>query len=84
MEKLTATIAGFVSFFIMFYLIYVKFVAPRFSKFNYMLFGIYAVFWSLYGIVYLLGEEQKTLYTNVLDMITKGFVGLSIWAYCVR
>jgi bacteriorhodopsin len=74
-----AMIIGFVPFFIMFYILHESFVKN--VAVNRWLFGIYLVLWSLYGIVYMLPEEQKNLMTNWLDLVTKGVVGVGIAAY---
>jgi len=76
-----ATILGFVAFFFMYFIIYTNYVKPKFSKSNYILFGIYFIVWSLYGIVYLLDEEYKNMITNILDLTAKCMVGLGLWVY---
>ena len=77
----TGLLGGFAAFFLMFGLIYKNFVLPKFSKSNYWLFGLYFVVWSLYGVAYLFDNEMKTIMTNILDLISKCFVGLGLWAY---
>jgi len=76
-----ATILGFIAFFFMYFIIYTNYVKPKFSKSNYILFGIYFIVWSLYGIVYLLDEEYKNMITNILDLTAKCIVGLGLWIY---
>ena len=78
LPRIEASIIGFIPFFIMFWLIYGlidKSVA------NKILFWLYFVVWSMYGLVYLLDEETKQILTNVLDLIAKCFIGLGLWAY---
>lgn len=72
---------GFAAFFLMFGIIYKNFVFPKFSRANYNFFGLYFVVWSLYGVVYLFETEMKTILSNILDLISKCFVGLGLWAY---
>lgn len=74
-------VVGFAAFFLMFGLIYKNFVFPKYSKGNYVLFGLYFVVWSLYGVVYLFDAEMKAIFTSILDLISKCFVGLGLWAY---
>ena len=81
MGRTPATIAGFASFLVMFFIIFKKFIQPKYSRINTFLFSIYLFFWSLYGIVYLFDEEYKNLFTNILDLITKCLVGLGLWIY---
>ena len=78
LPRIEASIIGFIPFFIMFWLIYGlidKSVA------NKILFWLYFVVWSMYGLVYLLDDETKQILTNVLDLIAKCFIGLGLWAY---
>jgi len=84
LNRYLATLFGFFAFFIMFYIIYINFVKPKYSKVNYIIFGIYFFVWSLYGIVYLFNEEYKNLITNILDLIAKCFVGLGLWLYYTK
>ena len=78
LPRIEASIIGFIPFFIMFWLIYGlidKSVA------NKILFWLYFVVWSMYGLVYLLDDETKQILTNILDLIAKCFIGLGLWAY---
>jgi len=77
--KIFATILGFIPFFILFYIIYTSYVKN--SVVNHWMFGIYTVIWSLYGIVYLLPNEEKNLITNWLDLVSKGVIGLGTTGY---
>jgi bacteriorhodopsin len=83
-SRLGSSIAGFIPFTLMFYLIYNTFVKPRKSLFNSALFIIYVIIWSLYGVVYLLDETYKNIAFNILDLIAKCFVGLGLWAYFAK
>ena len=76
-----ATIFGFIAFFFMYFIIYINYVKPKYSKANYVLFSVYFIVWSLYGIVYLFDEEYKNMITNILDLIAKCIVGLGLWVY---
>jgi len=81
MSRQTGLFVGFVAFFLMYGIIYKNFVFPKFSRGNNILFGLYLVVWSLYGVVYLFDTELKTIITNILDLISKCFVGIGLWAY---
>lgn len=76
-----ASIAGFVPFFAMFGLIYWKYVRPKYSLANRVLFAFYLIIWSMYGVVYMLDEYAKNTAMNVLDLIAKCLLGLGLWAY---
>ena len=81
LPKLNATLLGFIPFTIMFYLVYITFVKGKNSMANNVMFGLYVVIWSLYGVVYMFEEELKNIFFNILDLIAKCFVGLGLWGY---
>jgi len=76
-----ATFLGFIAFLLMYFIIYINYVKPKYTKANYVIFGIYFIVWSLYGIVYLFDEETKNGITNILDLTAKCIVGLGLWIY---
>jgi len=78
LPRIEASVIGFIPFFIMFWLIY-GLVGK--SVANKVLFWLYFVVWSMYGLVYLLDEETKQILTNLLDLMAKCLVGLGLWAY---
>jgi bacteriorhodopsin len=84
LEKLEATILGFVPFTIMFYLIYQTFIKGHNSLANNVMFGLYICIWSLYGVVYMFDDELKNICFNALDLIAKCFVGLGLWVYYTK
>ena len=84
LSHLVSLIPGFGAFFVMFYLIYVNYVKPVFSKANYNLFYIYLGIWSLYGVVFMFNEEYKNIFTNILDAIAKSGLGLGLWVYYTK
>lgn len=67
---------GFIPFIAMFYLIWKWYGAP--GK-NDMIFAIFLVVWSLYGVVYFLPSIPKNISYNMLDIIAKVGFGLLIW-----
>jgi bacteriorhodopsin len=84
-NKITSTISGFIAFTMMFYIIFINYVKSlkKYSA-NTILFSLYVMFWSLYGIVYLFNDEYKTIFTNILDLITKCLIGVGLWIYYTR
>lgn len=80
-SRLQGLIVGFIAFFAMFFIIFITFVKKRYNYTNYMLFGIYIVVWSLYGVVYMFNQGNKNIIMNVLDCIAKCFVGIFLWIY---
>jgi bacteriorhodopsin len=72
---------GFLPFFIMYGIIFFQFVYGQGSTFNYVLFGLNFVIWSMYGIIYNMEEKKKNIIYNGLDLTAKCFIGLGLWAY---
>jgi bacteriorhodopsin len=81
MERYTSMFVGFIAFFAMFFIILSVFIYPKNIKANNVVFSVFVVVWSMYGIVYLFSEESKNIFTNVLDLIAKCFVGIGLWLY---
>lgn len=81
LSRKIATVAGFIPFFAMFYIIYFNFIKPKYVFFNYFFFGFYLVVWTLYGLVYLAPENYKNICMNILDCISKCLIGLGLWVY---
>jgi len=83
-DKMTANIIGFIPFFLMFFIIYIYFIKPKPSRDNYLLFGVYLIIWSMYGIVYMFEEINKNILMNFLDLTAKCLVGLGLWVYYTK
>ena len=83
-SKISGCVIGFLFFIALFGLIYVSFVKDSSNSFNYIICGIYLFIWSLYGVVYLLDDENKNIIYNMLDVTAKCFVGLGFWAYFTK
>lgn len=82
-DKLTGLIGGFAAFGLMYFIIYRTFMT-KYSLANSVLFWFYAIVWSMYGIVYTFNNGYKIAITNILDLISKCFVGLGLWAYYTK
>jgi bacteriorhodopsin len=83
-NKITASILGFIPFFGMFYLIFINYVKDFTLINNNILFGIYIIIWSIYGVVYNFNILLKNGFYNILDLIAKCIVGLGLWAYYTK
>jgi bacteriorhodopsin len=81
LERMVADILGFIAFFIVFAIIFIQYVLPNACKENYLLFGMYFVIWSIYGIAYNFNEIDKNILTNYLDLTSKCLVGIGLWIY---
>jgi bacteriorhodopsin len=79
-----ACLIGFAFFIGLFALIYFSLVQPCNSKISFFLFMVYLIIWGAYGVVYLLDEEKKNIFYNILDVTAKCFVGLGLWTYFTK
>lgn len=80
-SRLTGMIVGFIAFFIMFFIIYVNYMNSAFIFSNALIYWLYFIVWSVYGIVYMYRQETKNIITNVLDCIAKCLIGIFLWVY---
>ena len=83
-DRTVSDVVGYVAFFAMFFLIYYVFVMPRKCFDNYVLYGLYLGIWSIYGIAYMLDEENKNIIMNILDLTAKCLIGLGLWVYYTK
>jgi bacteriorhodopsin len=84
LSKTSATIGGFIPFTLMFGIIGYLFLRPKYLFANALFFTVFVCLWSCYGLAYLLQEEYKNIFMNILDCVAKCFVGISIWLYYSR
>jgi hypothetical protein len=84
MDKQVAMITSFVTFFTMFSLIFYNYVKPKYSLSNRVLFYMYFIIWSLYGVAYVLDEIPKNNLFNTLDLISKCLIGIGLWIYFTK
>ena len=83
-DKKIGLMGGFAAFFMLYGIIYAKFIRPKNILSNNVLFYFYLVVWSIYGLVYYMDDGYKIVATNVLDLISKCFVGLGLWAHYTK
>jgi hypothetical protein len=75
---------GFVFFGLLFNLIYKQYCSV--SNVGRQIFPIYLIVWGLYGVCAVLGDVPKNIGYNILDLVSKSFLGLYIFylAYKLR
>lgn len=81
LNKLLSCILGFIPFFLMFYLIYYIYLKNNKNKSGKLIYYLYLVIWSIYGIVFLLPENIKNICMNILDCIAKCLIGNGLFIY---
>ena len=56
-----------------------SFCIPKGS--NYSAFITFAALWLLYGVAYMLDEEDKNIMYNILDVFSKAIFGVGLWLF---
>jgi bacteriorhodopsin len=84
MKRKLAWLLSFGCFFVMFALIAYTFLPNKLNLPSVVVFGLFFVVWSIYGMVYNLDDEKKNTVFNVLDAIAKCVVGITLWAYFTK
>jgi bacteriorhodopsin len=79
LTRIQGTLLGFAFYITLLALIYTCCI-PKGS--NLAVFGIFAVIWSLYGVNYMLeDEETKNTIYNILDVVSKALFGIILWLF---
>jgi bacteriorhodopsin len=84
LEKMTASVIGFIALFLMYGLVCINYLLPKQNRDNTVLFSLFVVIWSMYGVAYHFEEEQKNVAYNYLDLISKCLVGIGLWMYYTK
>ena len=80
-----ACFVGFVAFAALFGFLWLTFLHGRKKTFGALLsYTVFIIVWAMYGFVYLLDEEKKNIAFNILDTISKAFVGIFFWMYFTK
>ncbi len=78
-SKMTGLVGGFVFFAALLVMIYMCCID---SKANHIVFYMFAVIWTAYGINYMVtDEETKNIGYNTLDVISKALFGVGLWLF---
>ena len=78
-SKLTGCLGGFAFFAALLFLLYSCCID---SKANHIVFYIFAVIWTGYGINYMVkDDETKNITYNTLDVISKALFGIGLWLF---
>ena len=84
MNKSNANIIGFGFFIAMYGYIYKLLLHKKYNFDNQMLFWAFVILWAFYGIVYEYDDISRNVWYNVLDLLSKCFVGIFFWAYYTK
>ncbi len=80
-DKLQGLIIGFVGYIGMLLTIWCYFVHKQERYHQKLIFMVFAIIWSFYGIAYMFDVRSKNFVYNILDVVSKTMFGLFMWAY---
>lgn len=84
MDKITSNGLGFVAFTGMYYYIYQNYIKGRTNNDNVLLYSLFFILWAFYGVFYFFDSVTRNVGYNVLDLLSKCFVGIFFWAYYTK
>lgn len=83
-NRSSANLLGFGFFAALFGYLYKTFLHKKNNFDNMLIFSIFFILWSLYGVFYEFNEQFKNVAFNILDLFAKCFVGIFFWAYFTK
>jgi len=81
LDKTIANGLGFIGFASMYYYIYNLYIKNHNNINNQILYWTFFVLWAFYGVFYIMETTQRNIGYNMLDLLSKCFVGIFFWAY---
>lgn len=81
LEKNYANMLGFIGFFGLYYYIYIKYISGKDNFDNKILYWAFFILWIFYGVFYFMDDTTRNVGYNILDLLSKCFVGIFFWAY---
>ena len=84
MDKNYANTMGFIGFFGLYYYIYITYISGKSNSDNKILYWTFFILWIFYGVFYFMDETTRNVGYNILDLLSKCFVGIFFWAYYTK
>ena len=86
--KLSTTMAnavGFLFFFLMYGTIWkVYMTGSKVTSQSKVIFWLFVILWAMYGVFYQTPQLTKIFGYNILDLLSKAFVGIFFWFYLTK
>jgi len=80
-----ANIIGFVFFSLMYGTIWkVYMTGSKVTKQSKVIFWLFVILWAMYGVFYQTPQLTKVFGYNILDLLSKAFVGIFFWFYLTK
>ena len=84
LPKVLANIVGFIFFFAMYALIWKTYMNNSKTLNSKVIFYIFLILWAFYGLFYNMDTFTKIVGYNILDLLSKAFVGIFFWLYLTK
>lgn len=84
MDKNYANTMVFIGFFGLYYYIYITYISGKSNSDNKILYWTFFILWIFYGVFYFMDETTRNVGYNILDLLSKCFVGIFFWAYYTK
>lgn len=80
----TTNFFGFIFFIALYGFIYFKFLYKKYNFDNMLIFFSFFILWTFYGVFYMMDNQFRNVGYNILDLLSKCFVGIFFWAYFTK
>jgi bacteriorhodopsin len=84
LPKVLANLVGFIFFFAMYALIWKTYMKKSKTFNSKVIFYIFLILWAFYGLFYNMDTLTKIVGYNILDLLSKAFVGIFFWLYLTK
>tara|TARA_B110000305_G_C19452393_1_gene648737 strand:+ start:2717 stop:3388 length:672 start_codon:yes stop_codon:yes gene_type:complete len=84
LPKTSANMLGFVFFTLMFGSIWNTYMKNKKTLNSMVIYFLFVILWAFYGIFYQADTLTKIFGYNVLDLLSKAFIGIFFWLYLTK
>ena len=84
LTKTSANMLGFVFFTLMYGTIWSVYMRNKKTINSLVIFWLFVILWAIYGVFYQTDTLTKIFGYNILDLLSKAFVGIFFWLYLTK
>ncbi len=84
LSKTNANIIGFIFFTFMFGTIWNTYMKNKKTINSIIVYVLFVILWALYGVFYQTDTLTKIFGYNILDLLSKAFIGIFFWLYLTK
>ena len=84
LPKTSANMFGFVFFALMFGTIWNTYMKNKKTLNSTVIYFLFVILWAFYGILYQADTLTKIFGYNILDLLSKAFIGIFFWLYLTK